>query len=356
MAVPTCEAREGRPVELVEELCGKCVVGLGMAGMDLIARVASFPKPDSKIRTTDLAAHGGGNIANTLTAVRRLGLRTRLVSAVGRDFYGTAVLNELDADGVDISQVLVHASAPTSFSYVIVDSSTATRTCIATVPEDPLAAEDVSCDMLADASLLALDGRQTLAAIALAKLAKEMGIPVLLDVERERPHIRELLPLANFIVTNRSYPLVFAPEAKDTLAAQTRLLTECNADLIISTAGECGCTLVRRNKARLRDTDLPLTTIRRTVSVESGQVGNEYEVIECAPWEADSIVDTTGAGDAFIGGICYGIVAKLSLERMLCLASFVAAKKLSSAGSRSGLPRRNAVPAHLFRTQASLED
>lgn len=348
MAIPRCEASQGQPVELVKELVGKHVVGLGMAGMDLVARVPTFPLPDSKIRTTNLEAHGGGNTANTLTAIRRLGLCTKLVSAVGSDVYGTAVLEELGTDGVDISRVLVHPSAPTSFTYVIVDSSAATRTCIATVPDDPLTVEDVSHDMLENASLVALDGRLTLAAIELAKCANEMCIPVLLDVERERAHIRELLPLANYIVTNRSYPLVFAGDAKDSLSAQVQLLEECNAEFIISTAGESGCTLVRRNTLRHRECDVPLKTKSRVVVEKVGFVEKEYEVLECAPWKADSIVDTTGAGDAFIGGICYGIVARFSLERMLCLASFVAAKKLSSTGSRSGLPRRDSVPTELL--------
>lgn len=354
MAVSRCKAGQEEAVELATDLVGKHVVGLGMVGMDLIARVPTFPVPDSKIRTTNLEAHGGGNTANTLTAVRRLGLRTKLVSAVGSDVNGTAVLDELESDGVDVSRVLVHPSAPTSLTYVIVDSSAATRTCIATVPEDPLTAENVSHDMLEGASLLVLDGRLTLAAIALAKCANEMHIPVLLDVERERPYIRELLPLANYIITNRTYPLVFAADAKDSLNAQIRLLEDCDAEFVISTAGEYGCTLIRRDTARDRDTDVPLDTNSRLVIGNSASVERkEYEVLECAPWNAESIVDTTGAGDAFIGGICYGIVAQHSLERMLCLGSFIAAKKLSSAGSRSGLPRRDVVPAELLHAGMS---
>lgn len=349
MVIPTCMQIQEGTVQIPEHLVGKYVVGLGMAGMDLLARVPSFPTPDSKIRTTSLNAHGGGNSANTLTAVRRLGIPTKLISAVGSDVYGSAVLDELQNDGVDVTHVVVHPSAPTSFTYVIVDATAATRTCIATVPDDdPLKPADLSSDMLTGAQLVALDGRLTLAAIEFAKRANQIDVPVLLDVERERPHIRQLLPMADYIVTNSSYPLIFAPDAHDSLSAQVRLLEECQAKFVISTLGSSGCTLVRRNSARHREKDVPLDVQVSYVSMGIGTQETEYEVIKCASWKADSIVDTTGAGDAFIGGICYGLVAELSIERMLCLASFIASKKLSAPGSRSGIPRRDAVPDQLL--------
>ncbi len=54
----------------------------------------------------------------------------------------------------------------------------------------------------------------------------------------------------------------------------------------------------------------------------------------------DAVVDTTGAGDAFIGSVLYGLVTGLSRPAMLQLAGLVAAAKCTQLGARPGLPRR----------------
>lgn len=72
-------------------------------------------------------------------------------------------------------------------------------------------------------------------------------------------------------------------------------------------------------------------------------------IATCAAWpvaERD-IVDTTGAGDAFIAGVIYGLVHGFSVPHTLNLASFVASQKLRAPGARAGLPRRETVPAEL---------
>lgn len=61
---------------------------LGAAGLDAVATVAEFPKADDKIRTTSILFGGGGNAANTCTAVSRLGFDAMLISKVGSDTNG----------------------------------------------------------------------------------------------------------------------------------------------------------------------------------------------------------------------------------------------------------------------------
>ena len=68
-----------------------------------------------------------------------------------------------------------------------------------------------------------------------------------------------------------------------------------------------------------------------------------------APAAATSrVVDTTGAGDAFIGAMCYAAVAGMRSEAALRLAAWVAATKCRALGPRPGLPRRAEVPPHLL--------
>jgi sugar/nucleoside kinase (ribokinase family) len=67
------------------------------------------------------------------------------------------------------------------------------------------------------------------------------------------------------------------------------------------------------------------------------------------PLNPASIVDTTGAGDVFVGGVCYGLVRGLSLPQLLALASLVAARKCLGSGL-DGISDRGSLPALLLRT------
>jgi sugar/nucleoside kinase (ribokinase family) len=62
----------------------------------------------------------------------------------------------------------------------------------------------------------------------------------------------------------------------------------------------------------------------------------------------DAIVDTTGAGDAFIGTLLYAICHGMPPEKSLRLAAVVAAKKCTTVGARGGLPQRSSLSDMLF--------
>ncbi|XLS55361.1 hypothetical protein HN51_005116, partial [Arachis hypogaea] len=118
------------PPRLFVEQCGFFVLlefqqlGCGSASIDLLATVAAYPKPDEKIRSTSFKVEGGGNAANALTCAARLGLKPRLISKVADDTHGRAIIDELQADGVDMSFIVVSEEGTSPFTYIIVDSQT----------------------------------------------------------------------------------------------------------------------------------------------------------------------------------------------------------------------------------------
>lgn len=61
--------------------------------MDFLATVASYPKPDDKIRSTSSKVQGGGNAGNALTCAARLGLNARLISKVPFLFFNYLFFN-----------------------------------------------------------------------------------------------------------------------------------------------------------------------------------------------------------------------------------------------------------------------
>lgn len=97
------------------------VVGIGGVGIDYLASVATYPNPDQKMRTERLEMQGGGNCGNALTGLSRLGVHARVLSGIGDDTLGDAVMAEFEQDGVDVQHLLRKAGESTPFTYIIVD-------------------------------------------------------------------------------------------------------------------------------------------------------------------------------------------------------------------------------------------
>lgn len=338
------------------------VLGMGITGVDLLAYVETYPAADAKIRTSDFKIQGGGNAGNTLTGLCRLGVRTEILTKVGNDAYGSMILEEFAIDGLDTRHVIRKAGISSPFTYVIVDMAGQTRTCLHTPSED-LTEDEINPAVLDGVDFLHLDGRNTLAAIRLAQLANARGIPVMLDAEKDRPHLRELVPLCDFLATNAVFPKAFTGAAS-TEEGMARLLDMGRARLVFTTLGAKGSMVMglpsemiggkrggdgnekERREPRAGEA-LPLATETRSYACPS--TGLALTLVRCDAWPVlpEDIVDTTGAGDAFIAGLIYGLVHSLSVPHMLNLAGFVAAQKLQAPGARQGLPRRETLPARL---------
>nr|GMD20126.1 ribokinase-like isoform X2 [Ipomoea batatas] len=138
-------------------------LGVGVAGVDFLAAVASFPNPDDKIRSTSFEVQGGGNAGNALTCAARLGLNPRIISKVADDSHGQRILDELERDGVDTSFMVVSKGGNSPFTYVIVDNQKKTRTCIFTPGYPPMIPDDLPKSKLSSAldgaNIVYLDGR-----------------------------------------------------------------------------------------------------------------------------------------------------------------------------------------------------
>jgi len=296
------------------------VVGLGSCGVDFLAQVSEYPSPDDKIRTTDFQVFGGGNAANTLCALGKLGVRPRLITKIGTDSNGDLIVNEAERSNVDCTYVLRSPETPSPFTYVIVDQKTSTRTCIHTPATEELTPQEMQPSMLEGCEWLHLDGRHTLAAVELATMANGKGIPVSLDAEKDRPHLDELITKADYLFTNSKYPFIYAEKhggtgqqsAADAMRTVLQSLPRLKA--VVTTMGAEGSLAITRD-----DMQNP---------------------IRCPAWPIDSktIADSTGAGDAFIAGCLHCLSRQKTLEDSMSLGSYVAARKLLKLGARAGVP------------------
>ncbi|KAL8262023.1 hypothetical protein R6Q59_026072 [Mikania micrantha] len=349
----------------VTQLESPTVLGFGGVGVDLLATVDKFPNPDDKIRSTSLKVQGGGNAGNALTCAARLGLNARLISKVANDAQGRGILEELKADGVDVSFFVVSKEGNSPFTYVIVDNQTKTRTCIHTPGSPPMIPDDISNSTFLAAldgvKLVYFDVRLPETALLFAQEANQRKIPILVDAERPREGLDDLLNLSDYVVCSAKFPQTWTGAPSVPSALVSMLLRLPKVRFVIVTLGADGCIMLQRSmedsvQAEEIDADDLLEKLKcqsdSSTAVPScissdftslrarglGSVCGKLFLGTAEKIPQPELVDTTGAGDAFIGAVLYGICTNKPPEQMLPFAAQVAAIACRALGARAGLP------------------
>ncbi|XP_021656390.2 uncharacterized protein LOC110647043 isoform X2 [Hevea brasiliensis] len=345
----------------------RIVLGCGGISVDFLAAVAAYPKPDDKIRSTSLKVQGGGNAGNSMTCAARLGLNPRIISKIADDSQGRSILEELEADGVDTAFIVVSKDGNSPFTYVIVDNQTKTRTCIHTPGYPPMILDDLSQSSLLSAldgvRIVYSDGRLPEIALVVAQEAYRQNIPILIDAERKREGLDDLLKLASYVVCSAKFPQAWTEAPSIPSALVSMLLRLPNIKFVIVTLGEDGCIMLERSTnapvSEETDVDSLLETLKKrkddAIAIPKcfsssltklrangiGTVNGRLFVGTVEKIPPPELVDTTGAGDAFIGAVLYAICAKMPPEKMLPFAAQVAAASCRALGARTGLPHRS---------------
>ncbi|CAO2177427.1 unnamed protein product [Urochloa humidicola] len=344
------------------------VLGCGASSVDYLATVASFPNPDDKIRSLALKVQGGGNTGNALTAAARLGLRSRIISKVANDAQGRNVLKELQDDGIDTSHMLIAEDGNTPFTYIIVDNQTKTRTCIHTPGYPPMSPEELTKENLSaaldGADIVYFDVRLHDTALVVAQEAIQRKIPILIDAEKKREGLDELLNFASYVVCSAKFPQAWTGASSIPVALVSMLSRLPKIKFIIVTLGEKGCLMLERSmkdafEAEEIDVEALFESLEKKVDQSSkmpncisskanlrisadgvGSISGRLVLGTAEVIPPDELIDTTGAGDAFIGAVLYGLCTGMPAERMLPFAAQVAGCGCRGLGARSSLPHR----------------
>jgi sugar/nucleoside kinase (ribokinase family) len=295
-------------------------VALGLNAVDHILVVPQYPEFNSKIPYDSHALAPGGQCANAVVVLTRLGLRGRYVGKVGADNEGRLQLDSLRSEGVETRDVTVVDGAETQTAFIIVERKSGERT-ILWNRDDRLNIEpsEVVPEVVTSGRVLHLDGHNVEASIAAARFARTARIPTVLDIDNVYPGTERLLPLIDFLISSESFPERFTGES-DLRLSLPFLARHYDCGLVAATLGDRGAL------AYVKGTELHSPAFQ----------------IDCK--------DTTGAGDAFHGGFIYGLLSGFSVERTLEFANAVAALKCRAIGSRPALPTLPEVEALIERS------
>jgi ribokinase len=296
------------------------VVVFGSINLDLVTRVERFPAPGETLSGSEFATHAGGKGGNQALAAARAGAKVQMYGAVGRDTFAGPATALLDAGGVDLRGI-AKVDAPTGCATILVDAKGENSIVVVAGANARVDAQAVPDSALAGDALLVL--QQEVPAEANATLiarARSLGARILLNAAPARALTRELLRQIDVLIVNESEAAALAA----TLGCPT--LPEAFASAVTSQFAEL------------------------TVIVTLGAAGVlcrvRGESLHIAAPDVN-VVDTTGAGDAFVGALAAGLDSGAALADALRLAVAAGSLACTMHGAQSALPDRTRIDALL---------
>jgi sulfofructose kinase len=280
------------------------VVGVGLNATDTLLVVSHFPAYGGKVPFLQEILSPGGQVASAMVACSKLGLRTKYIGTIGDDERGRIQMESLLGSGIDLTHVQRRRNCGNQSAYIIIDQSTGERTvfwsrpeCLAITPEE-ITPEQITC-----ARLLHIDGHDSLAAAHAAKLARENGIPVTLDVDTVYPGFENVLPQVDYLVASSEFPGRWT-RIDDPFRALEKIQKDYGMRVAGMTLGAHGAL---------------------------ARVDGEFVY---APAFVINCVDTTGAGDVFHGAFCYAVLQDMPIDEALRFSNAMAALNCLGVGAR----------------------
>ncbi|MFG3255775.1 ribokinase [Streptomyces sp. NPDC048172] len=277
--------------------------------MDLVATVPTAPALGETVTGTAFRTVPGGKGANQAVAAARAGGVTHMIGAVGDDEFGQEMRAALDESGVDTGGLRT-AEGASGIAHITVDGKGANSIIVvpgANATVTGLAADDEERIARADALLLQLETPMQ-GVVAAARAARAHGTRTVLTPAPTQPLPPELLDTIDLLVPNEHEAAALTGE-RDPHAAADALLARVPE--VVITLGARGCLYAARGRA-------PVTV-------------PAYEV---------EAVDTTAAGDTFVGALCTAYAEGVAMPEALAWASAASALAVQRPGASSSMPTR----------------
>ena len=291
---------------------------VGSANVDLTTFVHHFPKPGETVFGREFHLGFGGKGANQAVAARRCGADVQMVARVGDDLFGPATIEHLEAEGIDTAHVKVIANASTGVAPILVDETGQNSILVVKGANDLLTPADVdqASEALSQADCIVLQLEIPLETVYhTIELARSHGIRCILNPAPGQPLDLARITSVDYLIPNESEAEAIggmAVHSSEDAAACSRALLDRGLQRVVITLGAQGALVAGTDGTR---------------------------VVPAFPVEA---IDTTGAGDAFIGSFATFLAEDRSEGDALERASLYAALSTTRVGTQTSFLDRAA--------------
>jgi ribokinase len=294
-----------------------CVVG--SINIDLVARGARIPRPGETVVGKEFMTVPGGKGANQAVAVARLGANVIMVGRVGEDAFAEVLLSNLALNQVIMANIPRTKNISSGVALIMVDDQAQNSILVVPGANALVSPEDVRLveSQIASADILLLQLEIPIETVVeAASIARRHGVKVILNPAPAANLPQQLWPLVDILIPNEHEASFLAdlPENDENhYQAITDRLSRLEIKTLIITLGAKGALLVDAGKRIL----IP-------------------------PFKVTA-VDTTAAGDAFVGGFAVALAEGRSLEEAVRWGNASGALAATKMGAQPSLPGRHAV-------------
>uniref|UniRef100_A0A1Q3FKN1 Ribokinase n=1 Tax=Culex tarsalis TaxID=7177 RepID=A0A1Q3FKN1_CULTA len=294
------------------------VVVFGSCIVDFISYVPRLPKVGETLHGTKFTTGFGGKGANQCVAAARLGSRTAMIGKLGNDPWGSNYRKALESEGVNVDHVKIVEGESTGIAQINVADNGDNQIVIVVGANNSLLTADVgtSSKLLARAKILVCQLETPLTG-TLEALRNFTGNSIMNAAPAVENVPQDLLRLCTiFCVNETEAALITGMPVETVIQAKGALLKlrEMGCNTVVITLGDKGAIFAPKNDAK---------------------------VVHVKPFKVDKVVDTTGAGDAFIGALAHFMAQHPEAELTPCIAAAnkVAALSVQKPGTQTSFPR-----------------
>ncbi|RJP73514.1 MAG: ribokinase [Candidatus Abyssobacteria bacterium SURF_17] len=308
------------------------IVVIGGMNMDLVCKAAVAPRPGETVVGESFYKGLGGKGANQAIMAARLGAPVSFVGRVGDDEFGREMLAAMRANGVSTDYMRVVDGCSSGIALIIVDAKAQNQIVVIPGANDRLEPKDITDaeELIAKSSLMVTQFESPLETVETAiNVAAEHGVPVILN---PAPVITQkispsTLKKVQMLVPNETEAEALTgvkQDVPDFAMAAAGSLREIGVERVIVTLGDVGSVIADPQ------------TLKRIPA---------YKVTP---------IDTTAAGDAFVGALAAGYFLFDELEMLARFASAAGALAVTKKGSQVSLPSRQDLERFLSQHDSAL--
>jgi ribokinase len=296
--------------------------------IDLISYVPRFPQMGETLHGTEFRMGYGGKGANQAIMAAKLGSKVVMVSKVGDESFGAGTLENFKKNGVSTDFVYKSKEEFSGVAPIFVTPKGENSIVIVSGANNKLTAmeiEKASNEIKQSSYLICqLEIEVELSLIAL-RLAKKLGVSTILNPAPARSSLpEEIYKLTDIFCPNESEAELLTGKkinSMEDIEEMAKQFVTAGAKSVIITLGENGCYVL------------------------SNGVGKHV------PANKVSVVDSTGAGDAFVGALAHFLDLGIDIFESSKRASAVATISVQGKGTQSSFPERDQLPSELLRSK-----
>jgi sugar/nucleoside kinase (ribokinase family) len=306
---------------------------IGLSSWDRLIAVSEYPAIGGQADVLEEVSAPGGTTTNTAVALARLGARVAIATAIGDDERGTSLSRSLEEAGVDTGWLTVKAGLKTDLATVIVSRQPLERTIYWEQGAQLARGDRLDIAGLFGGDVLVVD----VADVPLRRFLVDLPAHTV-------PTARILGPLT-YLAGND------LPDAFD-LALRHDAIVSNERDLLDVTGTWTLSDAVTALQSRMRGADLRAALITR--GSEGCRVVTETKSLNVPAFTVE-VVDPTGAGDAFVAGVAWGMAQRWPWPEVGRFANAMGALACCSLGAQASLPSLEEVEKLMAATPASLD-